>query len=139
MASAVAPVHINPGAQPQRGCVRQQPFTTEALAVFARRSIASSATVVSDGLWCFGALQSVGTGQEQVVTVGRMASVKPPAFKAVYTFLGNLKRSFGSTYTTLTSPRRPIATSQRHSTASKIALLGTRSWLAYCALPAFHR
>ncbi len=53
----VAAVQTTPEGQPQFVCLRQQPFTHEEVAVFAARSIAPSATVVSDGLWCFGAVQ----------------------------------------------------------------------------------
>ncbi len=66
--------------------------------MFAARSIAPSATVVSDGLWCFGAVQIVGAAHERVVTGGGRASTALPQFKAVNTFLGNLKRSLGGTY-----------------------------------------
>ena len=63
----------------------------------AARSIAPSATVVSDGLWCFGAVQIVGAEHERVVTGGGKASTKLPQFKAINTFLGNLKRSLSGT------------------------------------------
>ena len=49
----VAAVQTTPDGQPQFVCLRQQPFTTEEVAVFAAHSIAPTATVVSDGLWCF--------------------------------------------------------------------------------------
>ena len=77
---------------------RQQPFTREEVAVFAARSIAPTATVVSDGLWCFGAVQIVGAQHQRVVTGGGKGSVRLPQFRAVNTFLGNLKRSLGGTY-----------------------------------------
>ena len=56
----VAAVQTTPEGQPQLACLRQQPFTTEAMAMFAASSIAPSATLVSDGLWCFGGVQIVG-------------------------------------------------------------------------------
>jgi ribosomal protein L37AE/L43A len=94
----VAAVQTTPEGQPQFVCLRQQPFTHEEVSVFAARSIAPSATVVSDGLWCFGSVQMVGADHERVVTGGGKASTKLPQFKAVNTFLGNLKRSLGGTY-----------------------------------------
>ena len=94
----VAAVQTTPDGQPQFACMRQQPFTTEAMAVFAASSIAPSATVVSDGLWCFGGIQIVGAEHERVVTGGGKASTRLPQFKAVNTFLGNLKRALGGTY-----------------------------------------
>lgn len=94
----VAAVQTTPDGQSQFVCLRQQPFTTEEVAVFAARSIAPSATVVSDGLWCFGAVQIVGAEHERVVTGGGKASTGVPQLRAVNTFLGNLKRSLGGTY-----------------------------------------
>ena len=94
----VAAVQTTPDGQAQFVCLRQQPFTNEEVAVFAARSIAPTATVVSDGLWCFGAVQIVGAEHERVVTGGGKASVGLPQFRAVNTFLGNLKRSLGGTY-----------------------------------------
>ncbi len=94
----IAAVQTTPDGQPQLACLSQQPFTSEELAVFAARSIAPSATVVSDGLWCFGAVQIVGAEHERVVTGGGKASAKLPEFCAVNTFLGNLKRALGGTY-----------------------------------------
>ena len=96
--SFVAAVQTTPAGQPELVCLRQQPFTTEAMAMFAASSIAPSATVVSDGLWCFGAVQIVGAAHERVVTGGGKASTALPQFKAVNTFLGNLKRALGGTY-----------------------------------------
>jgi ribosomal protein L37AE/L43A len=94
----IAAVQTTPDGQPQLACLSQQPFTSDEVAVFAARSIAPSATVVSDGLWCFGAVQIVGAEHERVVTGGGKASAKLPEFCAVNTFLGNLKRALGGTY-----------------------------------------
>ena len=79
-------------------CLRQQAFTNEGVGEFAARSIAPSATVVSDGLWCFGAVQLVGADHERVVTGSGKASTTLPQFRAVNTLLGNLKCSLGGTY-----------------------------------------
>ena len=94
----VAAVQTASEGQPQFVCLRQQPFTAEEVAVFAARSIVPSATVVSDGLRCFGAVQVVGADHERVVTGGGKASTRLPQFKAVNTHLGNLKRSQSGTY-----------------------------------------
>jgi hypothetical protein len=94
----VAAVQTTPDGQPQFVCLRQQPFTHEQVSVFAARSIAPSATVVSDGLWCFGAVQIVGAEHERVVTGGGKASAALPQLKAVNTYLGNLKRALDGTY-----------------------------------------
>jgi hypothetical protein len=79
----VAAGQTTPEGQPQFVCLRQQPFTYEEVSVFAARSIAPSATVVSDGLWCFGAVQIIGAQHRRVVTGGGKASTKLPQFKAV--------------------------------------------------------
>ena len=94
----VAAVQTTPDGQPQFMCLRQQPFTAEEVAVFAARSIAPSATVVSDGLWCFGAVKIVGAEHERMVTGGGKASTELPEFRAVNTVLGNLKRALSGTY-----------------------------------------
>ncbi len=94
----IAAVQTTPDGKPQFMCLRQQPFTNEEVAVFAASSIAPSATVVSDGLWCFGAVQIVGATHERVVTGGGRASAALPQFRAVNTVLGNLKRALGGTY-----------------------------------------
>ena len=71
----VVAVQTTPEGKPQFVCLRQQSFTREEVAVFAARSIAPTATVVSDGLWCFGAVQIVGAQHQRVVTGGaRVAS-----------------------------------------------------------------
>ena len=94
----IAAVQTTPDGQPQFMCLRQQPFTGEEVAIFAARSIAPSATVISDGLWCFGAVQIVGAAHERVVTAGGKASTALPQLRAVNTVLGNLKRALGGTY-----------------------------------------
>ena len=66
----VAAVQTTPDGQPIVACLRQQPHTAEEVAVFAAQHLATSATVVSDGLWCFRATQIVGAEHERVVTGG---------------------------------------------------------------------
>ena len=63
-------------------------FTKDALTEWTRKSLCSSAQVISDGQGCF-------TG---VTTVGGAASVKLQQFHAVNTLLSNLKTSFSGTY-----------------------------------------
>ena len=72
-----------PSGHPLLACLRQQPHTTEAGGGVRRQHIAPSATVVSDGLWCFAATAIVGAEHERVVTGGGKASVKLPQFKAI--------------------------------------------------------
>jgi ribosomal protein L37AE/L43A len=94
----VAAVQTTPDGQPELACLRQQPHTAEEVAIFAAQHIATSATVVSDGLWCFRATQIVGAEHQRVVTGGGKASVRLPQFRAVNTLLGNLKTAIGGTY-----------------------------------------
>jgi hypothetical protein len=94
----VAAVQTTASGQPVLACLRQQPHTTQEVALFAARHIAPSATVVSDGLWCFRGAQIVGAEHERVVTGGGKASVKLPQFKAINTLLGNLKTAIGGTH-----------------------------------------
>jgi hypothetical protein len=79
----IAAVQTTPDGQPIVACLRQQPHTAEEVAVFAAQHLATSATVVSDGLWCFRATQIVGAEHERVVTGGGRQSVKLPQFRAV--------------------------------------------------------
>jgi ribosomal protein L37AE/L43A len=94
----VAAVQTTPEGHPLVACLRQQPHTSEEVAVFAAQHIAPSATVVSDGLWCFRATQLVGAEHQRVVTGGGKASVELPEFKAINTLLGNLKTAITGTY-----------------------------------------
>jgi hypothetical protein len=94
----VVAVQTTPEGQPIVACLRQQPHTEQEVAVFAAAHIATSATVVSDGLWCFRATTIVGAAHERVVTGGGKASVELPQFKAVNTLLGNLKTAIRGTY-----------------------------------------
>jgi plasmid replication initiation protein len=63
----IAAAQTTPDGQPQFVFLRQQPFTVEDVETFAACSIAPSATVISDGQWCFGAVQRVGADHERVV------------------------------------------------------------------------
>ena len=94
----VAAVQTTADGHPVLACLRQQPHTSEEVAVFAAQHIATSATVVSDGLWCFRATQIVGAEHERVVTGSGKASVRLPQFRAVNTLLGNLETAISGTY-----------------------------------------
>jgi ribosomal protein L37AE/L43A len=94
----VAAVQTTPAGHPIAACLRQQPHTQEEIALFAAQHLAPSATVVSDGLWCFRATTIVGAEHKRIVTGGGKASVKLPQFKALNTLLGNLKSAISGTY-----------------------------------------
>lgn len=94
----VAAVQTTPTGQPIVACLQQQRHSVEEIAVFAAHHLATSATVVSDGLSCFRGTTFVGADHEPVVTGGRKQSAKLPQFKAVNTLLGNLKTAISGTY-----------------------------------------
>lgn len=96
--SFIAAVQTNDAGHPLLVCLQKLEFTKEAIAKWARKSLCTSAQVVSDGLWCFQAVTTIGAGHERSVTGGGAASVKLPQFKAVNTLLGNLKTAFAGTY-----------------------------------------
>jgi hypothetical protein len=94
----VAAVQTTPDGKPIVACLRQQPHTGEEVAVFAAHHIATSATVVTDGLWCFRASAIVGAAHQRLTVGTSKTSVKLPQFKAINTLLGNLKTAIGGTY-----------------------------------------
>jgi transposase-like protein len=94
----VAAVQTSESGQPVYLCLSQRPFTKTSLLAFAERSLAAPATLVSDGLGCFTAVQGTGILHDPHLTGGGAASAKHPAFLAVNTALGNLKTSLAGTY-----------------------------------------
>jgi ribosomal protein L37AE/L43A len=94
----VAAVQTTADGKPIVACLRQQPHSGEEVAVFAAQHIATSATVVSDGLWCFRATAIVGAAHQRFIVGGARDRVKLPQFKAINTLLGNLKTAIGGTY-----------------------------------------
>ena len=94
----VAAVQTTADGRPVYACLSPQPPTNAAMAAFAASHIAPSATVVSDGLWCFQATTMVGAEHLRIVTRGGKASMKLPQFRAVNTLLGNLKTAITGTY-----------------------------------------
>jgi len=89
-----------------------------ALAQFAQRHIAPSATMVSGGLGCFRAATSVGAQHKRIVTGGGKASMQLRQFKAVNTLLGNLKTAVTAPTTPSTSPSTRTAIAPSSSSAS---------------------
>lgn len=76
-------------------------FTNEAIAQWASASLKPTATIVSDGLWCFAAVKSMGASHQPTVVSSlgsARESVKLPQFKWVNTMLGNLKTALSGTY-----------------------------------------
>ncbi len=96
--SFIAAVQTTETGQALRVCLKKLAFTKQAIADWAKTALAASAQVVSDGLWCFQAVSASGATQERIVTGGGSASVKLEQFRAVNTFLGNLKTAYSGTY-----------------------------------------
>ena len=96
--SFIAAVQTTETGGPLRVCLKKLAFTKEAIAEWARTALAVSAHVVSDGLWCFQAVTAAGATHERTVTGGGPACVKLEQFRAVNTFLGNLKTAYSGTY-----------------------------------------
>lgn len=94
----IAAAQTTHNGHPQFACFAQQPFTIEGVGAFAAKSLAPSATVVSDGLWRFRRVKLVGAEHQATVTGGGTQSVKLPQFKAINTVVGNLKTAFSGTY-----------------------------------------
>ena len=94
----VVAVQTTESGQPVLMCLSQQPFTKDSIQVFAQKSLAAPATLVSDGLGCFRAVRGTGILHEPHITGGGAASTKHPAFLAVNTALGNIKTSLAGTY-----------------------------------------
>ncbi len=96
--SFIAAVQTTETGHPLRVCLKKLEFTKEAIAEWAKKSLAASARVVSDGLWCFQSVTASGAAHERTVTGGGAASAKLEKFRAVNTFLGNLKTAYSGTY-----------------------------------------
>lgn len=94
----VAAVQTTESGHPLRVCLKKLEFTKEAIADWAKTALAPSAHVVSDGLWCFRAVTATGATHERTVTGGGPNCVKLEQFRAVNTFLGNLKTAYSGTY-----------------------------------------
>lgn len=94
----VAAVQTTESGAPEMVCFSARPFTKESLDQFAAQHLTAPATLVSDGLACFTAVQGTGILHEQHVTGGGATSAKNPHFWAINTVLGNLKTALAGTY-----------------------------------------
>lgn len=73
-------------------------FTHEALKQWSTESLASTAHVVSDGLWCLEAVTHTTAQHERHIVGNGKLAVKHPEFHWVNTLLGNLKTALSGTY-----------------------------------------
>ncbi len=96
--SFVAAVQTTESGEPVLMCLSKRAFTKQSIAEFAAKSLVAPATLVSDGLGCFTAIQGTGILHERHINFGGPASVEHPEFLAVNTILGNLKTALSGTY-----------------------------------------
>ena len=131
--SPSSPPCRHPGwSSPSSAVPGEQPHSAEEVAVFAAQHLATSATVVSDGLWCFRAAAIVGADHERIVTGGGKQSVTLPQFRAGNTLLGNLKTASRARTTRFASPSTAIAILPSSSTVSIAASTFARSSSVCC-------
>jgi transposase-like protein len=82
-------------------------FTKEEIAAVAKDHLASTATVVSDGLSCFPGVTEAGCRHERVVCARTGLSEELPCFRWVNTVLGNLKTAITGTFHAIRRPYVP--------------------------------
>jgi transposase-like protein len=73
-------------------------FSGEEVERWAKRSLAPSSRVVSDGLWCFQAVEAAGCVHQREVVGKERKSTDMDCFSWVNTVLGNLKNAISGTY-----------------------------------------
>jgi transposase-like protein len=98
--SFVAAVQTTEDGKPVVACFARIPFTKEAVEAWAKKALAPSAQVLSDGLGCFRGVIVSGAAHFAIAMnggTGREAA-QHPAFRAVNTVLGNLKTAINGTY-----------------------------------------
>jgi transposase-like protein len=73
-------------------------FCKEEVELWAKRSLRPSSIVVSDGLWCFQAVEDAGCFHQREVVGKDRKSTGMDCFRWVNTILGNLKNAITGTY-----------------------------------------
>jgi transposase-like protein len=77
---------------------RVKSFSLAEIKEWSAKHLATSATVISDGLACFTAVTTAGCVHEPEVVGKQRKSTDMPSFHWINTVLGNLKTSFSGTY-----------------------------------------
>ena len=98
--SFIAAVQTTEDGKPVIACFARIPFTKEAVEAWAKKTLAPSAHVLSDGLGCFRGVTASGVTHSAIIMnggTGREAA-QHSAFRAVNTVLGNLKTAINGTY-----------------------------------------
>jgi hypothetical protein len=73
-------------------------FCKEEVEIWARHSLVPSTLVVSDGLWCFQAVEAAGCFHQREVVGKERKSTRMECFSWINTVLGNLKTAITGTY-----------------------------------------
>lgn len=73
-------------------------FCREEVELWARRSLVPCSLVVSDGLWCFQAVEAAGCFHQREVVGKERKSTSMDCFNWINTVLGNLKNAITGTY-----------------------------------------
>lgn len=73
-------------------------FCREEVELWARRSLVPCSLVVSDGLWCFQAVEAAGCFHQREVVGKERKSTSMECFSWINTVLGNLKNAITGTY-----------------------------------------
>ena len=95
----IAAVETNSDGHPLHAVFsRVKRFSLAEVEAWAKRHLAASATVVSDGLACFGAVTKAGCRHEPEVVGTKRKSTSMACFNWVNTVLGNLKTATVGTY-----------------------------------------
>jgi transposase-like protein len=95
----IAAVQTSEGNHPQLAVFsRVKSFSLAEVKEWSAKHLATSATVVSDGLACFAAVTTAGCVHEPEVVGKERRSTDMPSFDWINTVLGNLKTSISGTY-----------------------------------------
>ena len=73
-------------------------FCREEVELWAKRSLVPSSLVVSDGLWCFQAVEVAGCFHQREIVGKERKSTSMECFSWINTVLGNLKNAITGTY-----------------------------------------
>jgi transposase-like protein len=73
-------------------------FCKEEVELWAKRSLRPSSLVVSDGLWCFKAVEAAGCFHQREIVGKERKSNSMECFRWVNTILGNMKNAITGTY-----------------------------------------
>lgn len=76
-------------------------FSKAAIEGWAKQHVQAGSNVLSDGLWCFGAVAQAGCTHQVVVVGDSRDPSRTAPFKWVNTVLGNLKTAMAGTFHTL--------------------------------------